>query len=177
MTYRPISDLWLLARCKYNGGEKRYGGYPGGFLERARALLGVHISDPVLHICGGLTHKYPYRHGFGLADKRVDLDPNVQPDFLQDVMKPLPSGFKAMLADPPYTEPDADHYFPGAAQFPDPSRLMANMLRSLEPGQRAGMLHYVIPRLPKDARFIACVSVVCGFGNRGRHYTVFERGE
>jgi hypothetical protein len=39
------------------------------------------------------------------------------------------------------------------------------------------MIHYVISRCPPGARFVACVGVVCGFGNRGRFYTVFERGE
>jgi hypothetical protein len=176
MTYRPITDLWLLARCKYDGGVKRYGGYLGGFPERARALLGVSIDDPVLHVCGGLARLYPYKGGFGSNDKTIDLDPNVKPDFLQNVMKPLPGGFLAMLADPPYSEEDATHYYPGADRYPSPHKLMAHMIKSLPPGRRAGMIHYAIPRCPPGARFVACVGVVCGFGNRIRAFTVFERG-
>lgn len=176
MTYRPITDVWALARCKYKGGVKRYGGYLGGFPERARALLGATIDEPVLHVCGGLANQYPYRGGFGAHDKRLDLDPNVGPDFLQDCAAGLPSGFKAMLADPPYTEADAEHYHPGAAQFPNPNKLVAAMLRALEPGQRAGLIHYVVPRCPPHARFVACIGVICGFGNRMRAYTVFEKG-
>src|SRR6185503_8840943 len=80
VSYRPITDVWLLARCKYKGGVKRYGGYLGGFPERARALLGVTINQPVLHVCGGLARLYPYRGGFGENDKTLDLDPNVNPD-------------------------------------------------------------------------------------------------
>jgi hypothetical protein len=175
MSYRPITDVWLLARCKYKGGVKRYGGYLGGFPERARALLGVSIDDPVLHVCGGLAREYPYRGGFGPADKTVDLDPNVAPDYLQDVLKPLPEGFRAMLADPPYSEEDASQYFPGAARYPSPGKLTANMIAALRPGQRCGIIHYAIPRQPKDTRFVACVGIVCGFGNRGRFYTVFEK--
>jgi hypothetical protein len=53
--------------------------------------------------------------------------------------------------------------------------LLANMLAALEPGQRAGIIHYVLPSPPKGARFVACVAVVCGFNNRGRIYSVFER--
>lgn len=175
-SYRPITDVWVLARCKYKDGSKRYGGYLGGFAERARALLAATIDEPVLHVCGGLAHLYPYRNGFGPNDKRLDLDPNVRPDYCQDVSKPLPEGFKAMLADPPYSEQDAAEYFPGAGLFPNPHRLMANMLRSLAIGQRAGMIHYVVPRCPPNARFVACIGVVCGFGNRARVFTVFERG-
>lgn len=176
MSYRPLCDMWLLARCKYTGGIKRYGGYLGGFPERARALLGVTIDDPVLHVCGGLARLYPYGGGFGPNDKTLDLDPNVAPDFLQDAMKPLPSGFGAMLADPPYSEVDAEQYFPGSARYPTPSKLMAHMIASLESGHRAGIIHYSVPRCPPGARFVACVGIVCGFGNRIRVFTVFEKG-
>lgn len=175
MTYRPLTDMWMLTRCKYKGGAKRYGGFLGGFPERARALLGVTINDPVLHVCGGLAKLYPYKGGFGPNDRTLDLDPNVAPDFLQDVTKPLPVGFKAMLADPPYSEEDAAHYFAGVASYPNPHKLMGDMIATLEPGQRAGLIHYVVPRCPKGARFVACVGVVSGFGNRIRSYSVFER--
>ena len=175
MTYRPITDVWFLARCKYKGGVKRYGGYLGGFPERARALLGVTINQPVLHVCGGLARLYPYRGGFGEQDRTLDLDPNVKPDYLQCVTKPLPDGFDAMLADPPYSEDDAENYYPGSSTYPNPHKLMAAMIRSLPVGHRAGMIHYTLPRQPKDSKFIACVGVACGFGNRMRAFTVFER--
>lgn len=81
MGYRPITDMWLLARCKYKGGVKRYGGYLGGFPERARALLGATIDEPVLHVCGGLARLYPYPGGFGPNDKTLDLDDEVEPDY------------------------------------------------------------------------------------------------
>jgi hypothetical protein len=175
MSYRPITDLWLLTRCKYKGGVKRYGGYLGGFPERARALLGATIDEPVLHVCGGLARLYPYRGGFGPNDRTLDADPSVEPDYCQMATgHPLPLGFKAMLADPPYSEDDASHY-PGA-HYPNPHGLVAAMLSALPVGGRAGIIHYVIPRCPKDARFVACVGVGCGFGNRLRCYTVFERG-
>jgi hypothetical protein len=119
VSYRPITDVWLLARCKYAGGVKRYGGYLGCFPERARALLGVTIEDPVLHVCGGLARLYPYSGGFGPRDRTLDLDPNVAPDYLQDATAPVPSFFQAMLADPPYSEADAAEYFPGAARYPN----------------------------------------------------------
>ena len=175
VSYRPITDTWLLARCKYKGGVKRYGGYLGGFPERARALLGVSINDPVLHVCGGLARQYPYAGGFGPADATLDLDPNVAPDFQQDALAPLPAGFLAFLADPPYSEQDAEQYYPGAARYPSPAKLMRHMIGALPIGGRAGMIHYVVPACPPGAKFIACVGVVCGFNNRIRVYTVFER--
>jgi hypothetical protein len=42
-------------------------------------------------------------------------------------------------------------------------------------GGKVGFIHYMLPRCPKNAKFIACVGVIVGFGNRIRVYSVFER--
>lgn len=127
-------------------------------------------------MCGGLARLYPYANGFGHRDRTLDLDPSVEPDYLQDARDPLPDTFKAMLCDPPYTEDDASKYSPGASLFPKPKQLVANMLRSLEHGQRCGIICYTVPSPPPGARFVACVGIVCGFSNRIRAYSVFEKG-
>ena len=93
-----------------------------------------------------------------------------------DITPSFTSGFAtAATTTPPYSEDDAKQYFPGATEYPNPHKLMANMLAGLEPGQRAGLIHYVLPRCPKDARFVACVGVVSGFANRVRLFSVFEK--
>lgn len=181
MSYRPITDFWLLTRCKYKGGVKRFGGYLGGFPERARALLGVTVDDPVLHVCGGLARLYPYRGGFGPNDKTVDLDRMTEPDFVVDVSShPIPftpSGnlWPAILADPPYSPEDAAHYEPGSALYPKPNDLLRKCLTAVRPGGRVGMIHYILPSPPKNTRFVAAVGVLCGFNNRIRIYSVFEK--
>lgn len=176
MSYRPITDMWILARAKLKGGEKYYGAYLGGFPERARALLGVSIYDPVLHVCGGRAKLYPYKRGFGPNDKTLDIRPEVEPDFLQDARQPLPLGFKAHLIDPPYSEKDAENYATENA-YPTPNELIRNSLATLEPGQRVGIIHYILPQPPKDkAVFVACVGIICGFNNRIRVLSVFEKG-
>src|SRR5574341_1108489 len=121
MSYRPVTDIWFLARAKLKGGRRYYGAYLGGFPERARVLLGASINDPVLHVCGGMARYYPYASGFGPNDATLDLDPAVEPNYLQSAIDVLPSAdlsnacpWKAMLADPPYSEADAAHYVPGA---------------------------------------------------------------
>src|ERR1017187_205016 len=188
MSYRPITDMWFLARAKLKGGKKYYGAYLGGFPERARALLGCRISEPVLHVCGGCAKEYPYKRAFGPNDKTLDLDPGVQPDFLQDARDPFPpyrtevflNGstvselWAGILIDPPYTEADAAHYVPGAEKYPKPNELMKNALEVLPSGGRVGLIHYILPS-PKDCIFVACIGVVCGFNNRIRVYSVFEK--
>ena len=174
MGYRPICDMWIMARPKV----KYYGAYPNGFLGRARALLGVSIDDSVLHVCSGMVKDYPCQ-GFGPNDKTLDLDGNLKPDFNQDCMESLPDmcgqGWPAILADPPYTFEDGEHYKPGGICVPKPTALLRHCLGAVRTGGRVGMLHYEFPRPPKWAKLVACVGVLMGYCNRVRLYSVFER--
>lgn len=188
MSYRPITDIWFLARAKLKGGVKYYGAYLGGFPERARALLGCNINDPVLHVCGGMAKLYPYKRAFGPCDRTLDLDPATDPDFLQDARERFPMcpavtpggedtfmHWNGVLIDPPYSEADAEHYVPGADKYPKPNQLIKNAFDVLPSGGRVGMIHYILPSPPKDAIFVAAVGIMCGFNNRIRVYSVFEK--
>lgn len=175
MSYRPITDTWFLARARLKNGEKYYGAYLGGFPERARALLGVRLDQPVLHVCGGKSRLYPYKRGFGPNDKTLDLDESLKPDYLMDARDPYPKGFDAILADPPYSEVDAEHYMPGSEKYPKPNQIVANALDALPPGGRVGIIHYILPSPPKDSIFVAAISIMCGFNNRVRVFSVFEK--
>lgn len=179
MSYRPITDVWFLARPKV----KYYGAYPNGFLERAKALLGVRNREAMLHVCGGHAKSYPNKRIVGVQDYTLDLDPATKPDFLQDARDPLPEyticdPWPAILIDPPYTEVDAAHYVPGTTKFPLANQLLKNGLQAVRVGGRVGMLHYILPQPPKlNTKFIACIGVVVGYNNRMRCYSVFERTE
>ena len=183
MTYRPITDMWILTRARLKDGQTFYGSYPGGFPERARALLGVSINDPVLHVCGGKVKYYIYANAIGPNDKTLDLDESLRPDFLQDARDPFPvmeGGWPAILIDPPYSGEDASHYSVGADKYPSPNLLLKNALTVVRPGGRVGILHYQLPRRPPEAvgfrtRFVACVGGVVGFNNRIRVFSVFEK--
>lgn len=181
MSYRPICDLWLLARPKV----RFYGAYPSGFLERARALLGVGIMDPVLHVCGGKVRDYPFR-GLGPNDKTLDLDPVLSPDFTMDAREiavghpacpGTPDGlWSAVLADPPYSSADAEHYAPGAAGLPARADLLRRCLSVVRVGGRVGVLDFVPPRPPREGvRFVALIAVCCGYGNAIRAFSVYEK--
>lgn len=185
MSYRPITDVWILARSKV----KYYGAYPSGFLHRARALLGVGPEDAVLHVCAGKVKDYPYK-GFGTNDKTLDLDPECKPDFLRDARDPLPLDttileldmlgdapqlWAAVMIDRPYTEADATHYAPGAAAFPDLNDLLKRSLQIVPVGHRVGVLDYQWPHPGKFGKEVAVVAVGTGRNNRARWFTVFER--
>lgn len=159
-SYRPITDVWILARSKTH----YYGGYPEGFLWRARVL----VPGRIVHLCGGTVQ--PTEQDF-----TVDLNPDLRPSLVADARDTgLPDdSFDGCLIDPPYTPDDAAKY---GCEYPQPADLVREGYRLVRPGGRVGLLHYVVPRPPaKDAKLVAMVSVVVGFGNRARVFTVFEK--
>lgn len=177
MSYRPITDIWILARPKV----KYYGAYPSGFLERAKPLIGCGtINSFVMHVCGGHAKQYPYDKGFlgfGTCDMTMDIDPETQPDCLGDALSEstwphnrIPDG---IICDPPYTLDDAAHY--KVPNFPSANGLLRVCLSHVPVGGMVGMLHYVVPQPPKTAKFIACVGVFVGYNNRMRAFSVFQR--
>ena len=177
MSYRPITDVWILCRPKV----KYYGAFPNGFLHRARNLLGVGINHPVLHVCAGMIRKYPCR-GFGPWDKTLDLNPACCPDFLQDARLPYPENdgafdglWPAILIDRPYTEADAEHYSPGKFMLPEANKLVKLGIAAVPVGGKVGILDYVWPQPPKNATEQALIAVAMGRNNRARWFTVFER--
>lgn len=191
MSFRPITDTWILGRPKV----PYYGSYPCGFLGRARDLLGVTLTDPVLHVCGGRARDYSRPEfgvtkgvgvrGFGPNDKTLDLDPALTPDYLQDCRKPLPGihlhrdgailgcsqhlfqgngcvcPWPAILADPPYSEEDATHYGVGARVYPKPGEVLRNCLKAVRPGGRVGILHYLWPKEPPESIGFKTRPVAC----------------
>ena len=177
MSYRPITDIWILARPKV----KYYGAYPSGFLERAKPLIGCGtLGSQVLHVCGGHAKHYPYDKGFlgfGNNDATMDIDPETQPTFLGDALDPatwrLISDPDGIIIDPPYTPEDASKY--RIPNYPAPNALLSICLDHVPVGGMVGMLHYVLPQPPKTAKFIACIGVIVGYNNRMRTFSVFQR--
>lgn len=180
--YRPICDTWFLARAKLLAGFKYYGAYLGGFPERARVLIGVPRNQPMLHACGGLARFYPYKGGFCEHDQTADIDRQTEPDYWLDLEERFPmlndgldheSKWPGILIDPPYSEADAQHY--SHKKCPKLNLLMKNAMEVLEVYGKVGVIHYMLPKQPKNTKFIASIKCVCGFNNRVRTFSVFEK--
>lgn len=135
----------------------------------------------MLHICGGNAHLYPYAGGYGKLDERQDLDASVNPEHFSDCSVSIPKWraeggwWAGMIADPPYSAEDAKQYSPGADKYPSPNKIVSLACEVLPIGRKIGIIHYIVPACPKNAKFIACVGIVCGFNNRIRAFSVYER--
>jgi len=187
--YRPITDMWLLARAK----SAYYGAYPAGFLHRARALMGVKPTDAILHVCAGQVRRYPFR-GFGRHDRTVDIDAKTKPNYRLDVRTSLPLRhttqraswahdvhlperqlWDGVLIDRPYSEADAAHYAHGAAVLPPLNPLLVFCLRVVPTGCLVGVLDYKWPNPRSKAREVAAVGVTTGRDATMRVFTVWEK--
>lgn len=69
----------------------------------------------------------------------------------------------------------ADRHTVGRAALPTGADIMARGLELLQPGQRLGILHYQWFRPAAGFRNIAVITVLVGFNNRARLYSVYER--
>ena len=178
MSYRPITDDWILARPKLLGGKKYYGAFPAGFLRRARDILGCGLNDPMLHVCCGHARFYPYK-GFGEKDKTIDLNPDVDPDYLMDARDPWPrlagDGWRAILADPPYSREDAKKYPCGDKAYPEPADILKRAVEVLKFDRKVGILHYHWVKPVKGLRSVAVITIYVGFGNKPRTLSVFSK--
>jgi hypothetical protein len=189
MSYRPITDVWILARPK----SKYFGAYPAGFLRRARDLIGCSQEDRVLHVCSGDIANYKcgpacngngHLHGFGRHDITMDLDSELNSDYCLDardlgsylkILEDHPQ-LRGVLADPPYAKHFAANYRVGPDVFPSANAIVKNALAILPVGGRVGILSMEWPRYPKTtARQIAIICVLVGNGNVGRLFAVYER--
>lgn len=158
-----------------------WGQYPKGFIQQAARALGAQ-RDRILHLCSGAL-----RRGDGI---RVDIRFSVRPDICADARRlPLrPDSVDAVLIDPPYSvEYTAGLYGraltragrPRKVRYPRPSHLLREAARVVRPCGRVGILHFIVPMVPKEIglRQIACFGITTGAGYRIRALSIYEKSQ
>lgn len=100
---RWLSGVWLLGNDYRGSGY--YGSYPPGYLRRSVAIFPD--AERVLHLLSGsLPESADY--------VRFDIRPEMKPDVVGDAHRLSEhfesESFDLILADPPYSSEDADHY-------------------------------------------------------------------
>lgn len=85
--------------------SKYYGGYPQGYLKRMRALFPDKMHT--LHLFSGKVNTLEF------PGETCDINADLNPTFVDDAhtLEKVPiEDFDLILADPPYSAEDADHY-------------------------------------------------------------------
>lgn len=147
-----IEGLWIMGN-DYRVKSGYYGGYPAGYIPRVMAMFPDARS--VLHLFSGMVEKTHPDH------VTFDLNPDRKPDIVGDAeglscyfrpdmrAEAYPHGrtFDLILADPPYSVEDCDHYgTPMVSRF----KVVRECFKVLAPGGHLVWLDQVFPMFRKD---------------------------
>lgn len=161
-----IVGTWVMGN-DYRVRSEYYGGYPAGYLRRVAALFPD--KKNCLHLFSGKvdTSVFP--------GKTVDINPDTSPDYVDDAQSlenvPLQE-FDIVLADPPYSVEDAEHY---QTTMVKRNKVLVALSR-LSSGAHVVWLDQVLPMYRKDTfKTVAYIGMVKSTNHRFRVVTIFER--
>lgn len=158
--------LWVMGN-NYQVKSKYYGGYPATYLRRVRALFPE--KRCALHLFSGHvdTDEWP--------GDTVDTNGLLCPTFVDDAqtLKGVPlERYDIVLADPPYSVEDCEHY---GTTMVKRNRVMRALAR-VEPGTHVIWLDQVLPMYRKDTWEVeADIGMRKSTNHRFRCVTVFCR--
>lgn len=144
-----------------------YGGYPAGYLRRIRALFPD--KRRVLHLFSGRVDLEAF------PGDTVDINADLQPTYVDDAQTlervPLEE-YDLVLADPPYSVEDAEHYQTTMVK----RNVVMRALQRLPVGAHVVALDQVLWMYRKDTFNIeAVIGMVKSTNHRFRVITVFKR--
>lgn len=135
-----IEGLWIMGQ-NYTVKSGYYGGYPHGYIPRVMSMFPD--AERVLHLFSGMVQKtYPEHVTF-------DMNPDRHPDICgnaEHLSELVPHGFDLILADPPYSVEDCEHYgTPMVSRF----KVVKECFKVLRPGGHLVWLDQVFPMFRK----------------------------
>ena len=161
-----VVGTWIMGN-DYRVRSNYYGGYPAGYLRRVRALFPD--KRHVLHLFSGKVDLAAF------PGDTVDMNPALAPTYVDDAQTlagvPLEQ-YDLVLADPPYSVEDCEHYGTSMVK----RNLVMRALARLRPGAHVVWLDQVLPMYRKDTfRVEAAIGMVKSTNHRFRVVTVFGR--
>jgi len=161
-----IVGTWIMGNA-YGVKSGYYGGYPHGYLKRIKALFPD--KEKALHVFSGRVDQSAW------PGDTVDLNPDMEPTYWDDAqsLEKVPLGnYDIVLADPPYSVEDSEHYAPSMVKRNKVMRALARV-RS---GTPIVWLDQVLPMYRKDDwRIVGVIGMVKSTNHRFRVVTIFEK--
>lgn len=161
-----VVGTWIMGQ-DYRVSTGYYGGYPAGYLRRVKSLFPD--RKHALHLFSGKVDRTAF------PGDTVDLDSTLNPDFLDDAqtLENVPvDHYDLILADPPYSVEDSEHYAPSMVKR---NKVMSALSRAW-PGTYVVWLDQVLPMYRKDVFSLeAVIGMVKSTNHRFRVMTVFRR--
>jgi hypothetical protein len=162
-----IYGTWIMGNnYKVNSGF--YGGYPAGYLKRIKALFPD--KNNVLHLFSGKVDKNI------LNGKTVDINKDNDPDYVDDAQSLLNvpiEEFDLILADPPYSVEDCEHY---KTTMVKRNKVMKALGEKAKKDTFVVWLDQVLPMYKKiQWEIIAVIGMVKSTNHRFRVITIFRK--
>lgn len=161
-----IVGTWVMGN-DYRVKSGYYGGYPAGYLRRIAALFPD--KQRVLHLFSGQVDLK------ALPGDTVDLDASLCPTYVDDAqsLEGVPvEDYDLILADPPYSVEDAEHYAPSMVKR---NKVMRALGKRLRKGAHVVWLDQVLPMYRKDQfKTVGYIGMVKSTNHRFRVITIFE---
>lgn len=162
-----VVGTWIMGN-DYRVKSKYYGGYPAGYLRRIKALFPD--KQRTLHLFSGHVDKSV------MPGDTVDINPGLCPDYVDDAQTlsrvPLET-YDLVMADPPYSVEDCDHY---QTTMIKRNKVMAALGQRLTSGCHVVWLDQALPMYRKDQFSVeAVIGMVKSTNHRFRVVVVFER--
>ncbi len=162
-----IVGTWIMGNA-YGVQSGFYGGYPAGYLKRIKALFPDKSS--VLHVFSGCVDQSV------LPGATVDIQKDLKPTYRVDAhtMAGVPlKKFDLVLADPPYSVEDCDHY---QTTMVKRNVVMRTLGTGMKKGAHIVWLDQVLPMYRKsDFKIVAVIGMVKSTNHRFRVVTIFEK--
>jgi hypothetical protein len=162
-----VVGTWIMGN-DYRVSSGFYGGYPAGYLKRVRSLFPD--KQKALHLFSGQVDltKFP--------GDTVDINDELKPTFVDDAQRltnvPL-ENYDIVLADPPYSVEDAEHYKTSMIKR---NVVMSTLGERLRAGCHVLWLDQVLPMYRKaDFDVEAVIGMVKSTNHRFRVLTVFRK--
>lgn len=162
-----VVGTWIMGN-NYRVKSTYYGGYPAGYLRRIKALFPDKVA--ALHLFSGKVDTAVF------PGKTVDINADNGADYVDDAQTltrvPL-EDFDLVLADPPYSVEDCDHY---KTTMVKRNVVLAALGARLRPGTHVVWLDQVLPMYRKDQFAIdAVIGMVKSTNHRFRVITIFRK--
>lgn len=157
---------WIMGN-DYRVKSSYYGGYPATYLKRIKALFPD--KKNTLHVFSGKVDLEVF------PGDTVDINPELNPTYIDDAQKlesvPLQS-YDLVLADPPYSVEDCEHY--GTSMVKRNSVMRS--LQRLSAGSHVVWLDQVLPMYRKDEfQLQATIGMWKSTNHRFRGISIFEK--
>lgn len=162
-----IVGTWVMGN-DYRVKSGYYGGYPAGYLRRVKALFPD--KERALHLFSGKVDLSAF------AGDTVDLNSKVKPTYVDDAQSLLSvplEEYDIVLADPPYSVEDCDHYQTSMIKR---NKVISALGNRLLKGSHVVWLDQVLPMYKKSQfKTIGYIGMVKSTNHRFRVVTIFEK--